>query len=111
MTVSGHELVHMQTWQLTTALHRQGLPLSAIYRVYGAVETERWCSETVRGLCVCWTNAKAWNCGVEQVGQTVCCSRSDAVNSGDDLRERRGGGDVGPLLDIGRGGLVPFKAK
>jgi hypothetical protein len=53
MNISGHELLHMQTWELTTALSRQGLPLSAIHRVYGAVENERWCLETVRGVRVC----------------------------------------------------------
>lgn len=58
MNISGHELLHMQLWELTTALFRRGLPLLAIHRVYGAVVTERWCPETVRGVRVC---CKVWS--------------------------------------------------
>jgi hypothetical protein len=47
ITLVGEDVVNMQTWELTTALHRQGLSKAAIEALYGVVENERWCLETV----------------------------------------------------------------
>ena len=54
ITLVGEELVRMQTWELTSACHRQGLSKAAIERQYGAVVCARWFDESVRWYLWLW---------------------------------------------------------